>query len=154
MVSDHFPQDGVMLRAVRRGVPQRMMNKLRIFDPAALSETNFGPGGHDAKPVGAVVYPKRDEMLLLHYKWLGLNYLAGRHALMNTTRRARDVANNWSHHYTAERAQLAANLEHLLANAIDVIALGDGAWRNHREGRWWRDAKRGLRTEDGGRAPR
>jgi hypothetical protein len=87
------------------------------------------------------VYPQKDELLLLHYKWLGLDYLQRRHAMMETTRRARDRAKNWSHHYVTPAAELAANLERMLGHSTDVIALGEAAWRNHREGRWWRGRK-------------
>lgn len=139
MVSEHFPAHGDALAAtVRRGVPHRMMSKLRLFDPNAIEETNFGPGGHVAAPTGQVVYPKRDRLLLLHYKSLGFDYLNRRNAMMETTRRARDIAENWSHHYRTSEAQVAAHLHELQAAAVDVIALGEAAWRNHKEGRWWR----------------
>ena len=105
MVSDRFPMpDDALLTAVRRGVPHRMMSKLRLFDPNAVEEKNFGPGGHVAEPAGRIVYPQKDELLLLHYKWLGLDYLQRRHAMMETTRRARDRAKNWSHHYVTPAA--------------------------------------------------
>ncbi len=145
MVSDRFPQpDGTLLSTVRRGVPHRMMSKLRLFDPNAVEETNFGPGGHEASPTGRIVYPKRDEMLLLHYKSLGADYLCRRFAMMETTRRARDIARNWSHHYRTPEAQLVAGLNGALRCAVDVIDLGEAAWRNHKEGRWWRRKKKAL----------
>ncbi|WP_119301388.1 glycosyltransferase family 2 protein [Dongia deserti] len=143
MVSDRFPEpDETLLSAVRRGVPHRMMSKLRLFDPNALEETNFGPGGHVAEPAGNVVYPKRDELLLLHYKWLGFDYLRRRNAMMETTRRSRDIANNWSHHYRTSEPDLASGLKHLLQSSVDVIELGEAAWRGHKEGRWWRGRKK------------
>lgn len=142
MVSDHFPEaDEALVSAVRLGWPHRMMSKLRLFDPNAVEETNFGPGGHHAEPTGRVVYPKRDQLLLMHYKNLGFDYLRRRNAMMETTRRARDVAKNWSHHYRASDAELAAGLQHALDKSVDVIALGEAAWRDHTEGRWWRARK-------------
>jgi hypothetical protein len=142
MVSDRFPgPDEVLLKTVRRGVRSRMMCKLRLFDPNAVEETNFGPGGHVASPTGRIVYPKRDRMLLLHYKSLGADYLIRRSAMMETTRRARDIANNWSHHYRRPDAELIAGVKHGLAASVDVIAAGEGAWRDYRNGRWWRRRK-------------
>ena len=139
MVSDSFPAPGEALAATRRrGLHQRMMNKLRLFNPNAIEETNFGPGGHDARPTGRVVYPKVDEVLLLHYKWLGADYLTRRQAAMETTRRSRDIANNWSRHYEIPGEKLKADLNAMLADAFDVIALGDAAWQDHKEPRWWR----------------
>ena len=139
MVSDRFPgPDEALASTVRRGVPHRMMSKLRLFDPNAVEETNFGPGGHEAAPTGRVVYPKRDRLLLLHYKWLGVDYLSRRNAMMETTRRARDIERNWSHHYRIPVADLTASLEVTLAKSVDVVAAGEEAWLNHKEGRWWR----------------
>ncbi len=143
MVSERFPNpDEALVAAFRRGVQHRMMSKLRLFDPSSVDETNFGPGGHVAAPAGNVVYPKRDELLLLHYKWLGLDYLRRRNAMMETTRRSRDIANNWSYHYRTPDEELASRLENLRAVSVDVIALGEAAWRGHKEGRWWRGPKR------------
>lgn len=142
MVSDRFPKpDETLVSTVRCGVPHRMMSKLRLFDPNAVEETNFGPGGHVAEPTGRIVYPKRDELLLLHYKWLGLEYLRQRNAMMETTRRERDIANNWSHHYRAPASDLTAGIERMLGNSVDVLALGEAAWRDHKEGRWWHSRK-------------
>jgi hypothetical protein len=139
MVSDRFPgPDEVLASTVRRGMPSKMMNKLRLFDPNAVEETNFGPGGHVANPIGRIQYPKRDKMLLLHYKALGAEYLIRRCAMMETTRRARDKANNWSHHYQIPEAELIAGVEYALGHAVDVFALGEAAGRDHPKGRWWR----------------
>lgn len=139
MVSDSFPAPGETLVESRRlGLPHRMLSKLRLFDPNAIEETNFGPGGHTANPTGRVVYPKVDEVLLLHYKWLGADYLIRRHAAMESTRRARDIANNWSRHYDVPAAKLTADLDSMLGAAVDVLALGEAAWRDHKEERWWR----------------
>jgi hypothetical protein len=142
MVSDSFPEPDETLADTRRlGLQQRMMNKLRLFRPDAIEETNFGHGAHVAKPTGRVVYPKVDEVLLLHYKWLGPEYLIRRHAAMETTRRSVDVANNWSRHYDVPAKQLKADLDKMLAGAVDVRALGDAAWRDHKEDRWWRQRR-------------
>jgi len=148
MVSDRFPgPDDVLLDTVRRGIRSKMMCKLRLFDPNAVEETNFGPGGHTAKPTGRIVYPKRDRMLLLHYKALGADYLIRRSAMMETTRRARDIANNWSHHYRTPEADLIAGVENALAASVDVVGIGEGAWRDYRKWRWWRQQEKVLQRQ-------
>lgn len=139
MVAESFPPaDRPLIETVRRGVPHKMMSKLRLFDPNQVRATNFGPGAHMAAPEGNIVYPSRDELLLLHYKSLGYDYLRRRNAMMESKRKQQDVANNWSHHYRKTDDEVAAQVRALLAASVDVIALGDDAWRNHREGRWWR----------------
>jgi hypothetical protein len=128
MLSDRFPeQDATLLTAVRRGTPEHNMSKLRLFNPDAVKETNFGAGGHVAAPKGRIVYPKRDELLLLHFKRLGADYLIRRHAMMETTRGPGDVANNWNRHYQTPPAELAADLERMLARSVDVVGLSEDA---------------------------
>jgi len=139
MVADHFPApDDALTATIRRGVPYYMMSKLRLFDPNAVEETNFTPGAHAAGPTGKIVYPDRDELLLLHYKALGVDYLCRRTAMMQTTRRSQDLANNWGHHYRLSEADIALHLNGMLAASVDVMASGEAAWREHKERRWWR----------------
>jgi hypothetical protein len=139
MVAEAFPPaDLPLVASVRRGVPHRMMSKLRLFDPNQVEATNFGPGTHTAAPAGNIVYPKRDELLLLHYKSLGYDYLRRRNAMMESKRQQQDLANNWSHHYRKTDDEVAGQVRVLLDASVDVIALGEDAWRSHREGRWWR----------------
>ncbi len=139
MVAENFPPaDAALTQTVRHGVPHHMMSKLRLFDPNQVTATHFGRGGHTAAPEGNIVFPKRDELLLLHYKSLGYDYLRRRNAMMESTRREQDRANNWSHHYRKSDDEVAAQVQTLLAASVDVMAQGADAWRNHKEGRWWR----------------
>ena len=141
MASRHFPAPGVRLPATMpTGMPTHMMSKLRLFDPNAVRKTNFSAGAHEAAPTGKVVYPERDELLLLHYKWLGLDHVRERRTVMRGSRRAGDLANDWGKHYNTPDDTLAAQLDRLLAASVDVVALGERAWREHREKRWWRVA--------------
>ncbi|HNB27024.1 MAG TPA: glycosyltransferase family 2 protein [Alphaproteobacteria bacterium] len=139
MVAEEFPPaDSALAQAVRRGVPHHMMSKLRLFDPNQVTATHFGRGAHVAAPEGNIVFPKRDELLLLHYKSLGYDYLRRRNAMMESKRREQDRANNWSHHYRKSDDEVAAQVRALLAASVDVMALGEEVWRGHKEGRWWR----------------
>jgi hypothetical protein len=139
MVAEQFPQpEDRLAEVVRRGVPHHMMSKLRLFDPNQVAETHFGPGSHVAAPEGNIVYPERDELLLLHYKSLGYDYLCRRNIMMESARRATDRVNNWSHHYQKTAEQVAGQIQSLLNTSVDVMALGDAAWRKHKQRRWWR----------------
>ena len=115
-----------------------MMSKLRLFYPSQVEATNFGRGAHVAVPAGNIVYPKRDELLLLHYKSLGRDYLLRRNAMMESTRRQQDHANNWSHHYRKTEEEVAGQVNWLLSASVDVPALGDAARKTNKEPRWWR----------------
>lgn len=150
MASERFPQPGLALTsAVRRGLPYYMLSKLRLFDPNAVAETNFDPGCHRAAPVGRIVYPKRDKLLLLHFKWLGFDYIRQRHAMLDATRRSRDVANRWASQYQLSTDDVAAILQRMLDQSVDVMGLGKAAWRSHEEIRWWRPNLRSAHRQSG-----
>src|SRR5262249_21039728 len=84
------PDRGLLVETVTRGRSRRFFNKLSVFDPAAIDETR---GRHRADPSGRVVLPHTDELMLWHYKHLGFERNAARHAARLGTK---DLANGWS----------------------------------------------------------
>ena len=106
MVSDSFPApDDDLPRSHRFGMRLDRFDKPAFFNPDAIRESNFKMARHGSKPRGNVVRPAKDEILLLHYKFLGRDYLEQRHAELNARRRSGDVANEWGFHYDPEKTR-------------------------------------------------
>src|SRR3712207_4374904 len=63
MVADAFPVTGKRLcDAVTSGARDPIFNdKMCLFDPSAITRSNFGHGRHDAAPEGRVVWPSLPE---------------------------------------------------------------------------------------------
>lgn len=100
MVVETFPHaDEHLVRTRTIGAPKHPYSKLRIFDPLAIEETNFGIGGHTAAPSGHRVLPLTDEILLLNYKHLGVDYVLPRHAQLAERLRPLDMAKGWGRHF-------------------------------------------------------
>lgn len=138
MVTKEFPAADEFLAETRTvGVPSMMMSKLRLFDPDEV-EPQIGLGGHGAEPAGHVVYPRRDEVLLFHYKDMGLEYRDQRNRLLKTGLRDGDRANNWGFHYDMDEARLREHFDQLWAGAVDIRAPAYVPWRDHQEPRFWR----------------
>lgn len=137
MVAPDFPAPGEWLAATRRmGAPFDQMNKLSIFDPDRIAETNYRPGRHWARPEGEVVMPATDEVVNLHYKYLGLGHVGERHRLLATGLGPLDRAARWGSQYNWSEAELKAEWDGFVARAIDYMqrpAQGAG-----HPGRWWR----------------
>lgn len=139
MVAEDFPPRGAWLaRDVTMGAPWHVMNKLSLFRPDAIRETGFALGRHAAAPVGEVVWPARDELLLLHYKYLGRAYTRERHAFLAQGLGATDRANGWGIQYLqppevqdAAFAGFEARAGDTGAPGFDAVAVRDGP-------RWWR----------------
>lgn len=136
MISETFPDPGELLCESRRlGVPSEMMNKLSVFNPDAITETNFEPGRHSARPQGRLQMPDRDELLLLHYKQMGFERTYQRHRFLESGLGSRDFEQGWGHHYSWSRDQLRKSWDECARQSADV-------YRRDLESscapRWWR----------------
>lgn len=126
MVADEFPApERPLSESVTMGVRSLSIDRLCIFDPKAIAETNFSPGRHEAEPEGQVVWPDHPEVLLLHFKQLGVNYPLERSAELKKGLRSGDLANQWGVHYTWTAAKIRANWKRLKAASEPVPSLGE-----------------------------
>src|SRR5258708_30998244 len=63
MISTTLPSaDQNLPELVTRGSPWAMMNKLSLFNPNKIMETNQGLGRHIAAPFGEIKYPETDSL--------------------------------------------------------------------------------------------
>lgn len=125
---------------VRRGCPWTLMNKLSIFNPDKISETNQGLGRHNAEPDGEIKYPATDQLLLLHYKYLSFEHTVKRHADLSEKLGQVDKANGWGQ-YTWPREKLQNEWNRFEQNSVeDVLAAGYNPHVQHSPltDRWWR----------------
>jgi hypothetical protein len=139
MISESFPRSNECLcDSIQYGMPWRQMNKLLVFDPHAIEETNFSVGIHKASPVGRVVYPDQDELLLLHYKYLGLDYLLSRHAELGAGLTREDVAKGRGHKYVWSKSEVQDDFEDVRQRSRKVVGEGCARCDEHGTERWWR----------------
>jgi hypothetical protein len=79
MVSREFPEGKASLcQQVRTGARWARLDKPQLFSPDHVREINFESGRHTARPEGLVKCPDKTEVRLLHYKYLGLDYVSQR----------------------------------------------------------------------------
>ncbi len=147
MISENLPpRDRSVLETVRRGSPFADMNKLSVFDPDAIMETNQAVGRHTAEPVGVVKYPKRDRLLLLHYKYLSFEHTLKRQQELASKLGAVDRQNHWGSQYDWTRERLKSDWETIQEHAVkDVLSRWYVADRRHSKlaERWWRKDQSG-----------
>lgn len=138
MVSRVPPPDGIKLATwLQHGAPWIQMSKLAAFRPDAIDETDFTVGRHTANPSGRVQWPEQDELVLLHYKYLGFERTAARHAAANLRRRSMDLEMNWGHRYAFDAEKLEADFQEFEGRALHIQNLTN-PHLDHREPRWWR----------------
>jgi hypothetical protein len=125
MISESFPvEDRLLVETITEGVRSSGLDRLCIFDPQAITATNYEPGRHGANPEGQVVWPAYPQILLLHYKQLGTEYLIARSSELRQGLRSGDLEKEWGTHYTWSAAKLRANWKKMKAGAATVPGLG------------------------------
>jgi len=142
MVTDSLPSPHEHLARTRTlGAPSHGYSKLRVFDPNAIEKTNFGIGGHVAFPSGQCVLPERDELLLLHYKQLGADYVVPRNAALGKRLGKRDIRNHWGIQFFYDLPKYQRHVDELKRKLVNVTDSNYCPWRDHREPRWWRQSR-------------
>jgi Glycosyl transferase family 2 len=120
MITSLFPAaDTLLCEQITSGVPWSYMMKLSIFDPNAVDEINFSPGRHKAQPTGHIIYPAKDEMLLLHYKYLGIQETFSRHCSEANGLRETDLIMGWGHQYVWKFEEFMNSWNSFLTQATD-----------------------------------
>jgi glycosyltransferase involved in cell wall biosynthesis len=121
MVTDRFPAfDGRLCDGIARGTRSAAMDKLCIFNPNAIDEINYKPGRHEAKPKGRLVYPRRAELNLLHFKQLGLDYVVTRSAELRTGLLVEDIRNKWGYHYLWDQETIGKAFSDIREASVEV----------------------------------
>lgn len=139
MVTSAFPSPGEHLATSRTsGMPDVLMSKLRVFDPDAIEEVDFAVGGHSAAPRGRLRFPWRDELLLLHYKYLGLDFVRARSARLLEELDDHDRIRSWGD-YMPDLVD--ANWAEYSGGLVDLSDRRYVPWLDHEADRWWRTSR-------------
>lgn len=124
MISKDYPDaEKPLCDLITFGMPYKKMSKLCIFNPDAIKEINYKPGRHFADPVGRVVYPQRKDLKLLHYKYLGLDYLITRYAELSTGLLRIDIEKRWGVRYLSKRREIEQSYHDVWDAALEVPLL-------------------------------
>jgi uncharacterized radical SAM superfamily Fe-S cluster-containing enzyme len=135
MVSSRVPVPGEdLLDAMPEGVRLHAYDKCLLFDPNEIDEINFDLGAHVCRPAGRVEYFRVPGLVLLHYKYLGLEYVHNRHRLYTERTEKVDIDRKFSPHHRLSREQLKLRFRALSEEKIDVVSQAkdaslNDAWR-------------------------
>jgi glycosyltransferase involved in cell wall biosynthesis len=142
MISRRLPsKNKSLLSLVKSGCPWTVMNKLSIFNPNKITETNQAVGRHTAMPSGEVKYPAKDLLLLLHYKYLSVEHTFNRHAELAEKLGSVDKENKWGYQYSFTREQFQTEWDLFEQNSVEnIFSRKYDADLEHSplEERWWR----------------
>ena len=142
MISDFYPKNGMpLINQVTSGAYFTKMNKLSIFNPDAMTTTNYAPGRHKADPQGNICYPTSDVLLNLHYKYLSLEETFIRHKELDNKLRGFDKEKNFGHRYRWDLVELKKDWQLFMDKAIpNVFSKKELQYLLEvtKVGKWWR----------------
>jgi len=145
MISEILPkEDKQLFELVTRGCPWDRMNKLSIFNPSNMKDSNQGLGRHSAKPQGQIIYPEKDELLNLHYKYLSFDATFERHSELNEKLGKVDKKNNWGKKYAWDKLEFEDNWNKFMNLSTENVLCTSNPIESHStlKERWWRKDKK------------
>jgi glycosyltransferase involved in cell wall biosynthesis len=102
MYSKKFPTTSRQIYAeVQEGVHSRWYDKMSVFSAEHIKNMKFTMGCHTAHPQGKVKIERFEKLNLLHFRFLGLDYITQRNK-MGKSRRQADQKTGWSRHFTTD----------------------------------------------------
>ncbi|MDB5336423.1 MAG: glycosyl transferase family 2, partial [Planctomycetaceae bacterium] len=114
MVSNTFPvTNGQIYEEVRHGARNADFDKLCLFNPDAVEEINYRPGCHIANPTGNIVCNPNHELKLLHFKYLGADYVITRYAALGVKLKSIDKANGYGKQYSLTPEEIKDRMSRL-----------------------------------------
>jgi hypothetical protein len=138
MISDDVPSaEETLCQSRFFGAPWKQMMKPSIFKPSEIEEIDFSVGRHTANPIGNVRVPERDEVLLLHYKYLNFEQTHRRHMQLSVKLRPKDIRFGMGHKYGWSRDELRKDWDRTAVDAVDVRTIISNAAEYYPYERWW-----------------
>lgn len=122
MVAASFPDyDRKIIESVNKGVKNEFYSKSVLFNPYRIVEINYEPGAHEDYPEGIVSVARDNNLKLLHYKNLGIDYVLNRIKLYKRRASKENEENNLNTHYNIESQKVIEEITNDLKNAISVV---------------------------------
>jgi hypothetical protein len=120
MYAEDYPKNSLL--EIKTGIKDnRLLGKCIIFNPNSIEEINYKTGCHKCYPTGNLKFYKEDDIKLLHYKCLNLNFLLGRFELLKNRLSLYNIENKFGKHYLAEKELIKKKYFKNLSNSEDVF---------------------------------
>lgn len=121
MVSTVFPEvSKPIVETIKSGVESVWLDKSVLFNPNKIVEINYLPGAHECNPEGIVKFEEYT-LKLLHYKYLGLDYVMSRVFLYRKRLSKENIEMDYGTHYFEEDEKIKNKFYQYLTEAKDVV---------------------------------
>jgi glycosyltransferase involved in cell wall biosynthesis len=121
MYSNEYPAEGCnLIKTIQTGKKSELYSKKCIFNPRCV-DIRFAPGSHASSPLGDVKYSMLPELKLLHYKFLGWEYLIERSTLYDKRASKSDKGHHMSVHFAKYMKITQENFARMVSDCAKVI---------------------------------
>ncbi|MBP1639427.1 MAG: glycosyl transferase family 2 [Bacteroidetes bacterium] len=121
MVSSEFPCLSLPItESIKTGVRTFGFDKCVLFNPYKIVNINYIAGAHECNPEGIIIYDEHT-LKLLHYKYLGLNYVLERINTYRTRISKENIQNEYGLQYLDEEKITREKFHRLQQQANTVI---------------------------------
>ena len=139
MVGEKYPPvTSRLCDVITYGAPSLLYSKPSIFSPKLIKDMHFSLGRHSASPEGRVVLPKKDEVLLMHYKHVDFDFVLRRHSEFLGRQSAKDLEKGYGFQYTWDAVQLRQAWDNIASRAIDVRQQQKARRAGRSKDHWWK----------------
>lgn len=129
MIGNEIPTDynKQIYEIIKTGVPSMGYSKSILFKRNNIIDTGYSVGAHVSDFKGICDLNKVDnnnDLKLLHYKWLSLDYVIKKHAIIDKRRCEDSIKNKWGTHY-GHPMETLINSYNYMKNISKVIVNND-----------------------------
>jgi len=95
MISDEVPtHPGQIYETIKEGVHDTMFSKRAVFNPSI--DIKYFPGAHKCFPSGNIIESEKDDVKLLHYRFLSPYFIVNRIELRTSRLSEENIKKKWS----------------------------------------------------------
>lgn len=118
IMSDTMPE---RLTEITNGFRFDNYSKSIVFNPKAITAINYGPGAHECKPVGDVVWSD-EGLMVLHYKHIGgVQRTIDRYKVLQKRLSKNNRKHGWGIHYNRTPASIRQEWNERMAKSRPLI---------------------------------
>ena len=123
MYSDTFPEDTEkqIWEQCGNGVRDHLFDKVIVFNPSAVTEINYTPGAHKCNPFGKLRWRKENDVYLLHYKNLSLDYVLKRYDELSKRLSDLNRKRRWGVQYTRSKERTTNEFNFKLKGSVIIV---------------------------------
>jgi len=122
MISHSLPKTSNQIyEEIQYGVFDKNFSKCIIFDPKEIEDINYEPGCHTIKPRGNIKTYNMNDVKLLHYKFLSLDYVINKNKIYNSRLSDINKQHNWGLHYQYTIEKITEEYNEIYKNKIKII---------------------------------